>query len=63
MDAASLWAVARETVRQHGPQAPVVASLEADRCLSDGKEAECDSWCAVARWTNFILERGEGPLH
>lgn len=63
MDTAALWAMAREAVRQHGPDAPVVASLEADSCLSAGNAAACDSWCAVARWSNFILERGEGPLH
>jgi hypothetical protein len=57
-----LWAVANETLRQHGEQAPVFVAERIGALVLAGDAAGVATWKAVAAHIISLTGRAEGPL-
>lgn len=58
-----LWAVANETLKQHGENASIFAAMRADELLEDGDRDGVKNWLLVIDRIEQLLSRPEGPLN
>jgi hypothetical protein len=58
-----LWAVANETLRQHGDGASVFAAMRADELLEKADLDGVHNWLLIIDRIEQLLAKPEGELH
>ena len=57
------WAVAHHYVKKHGGEAPVLIAMRADELLERGEVLGANTYVAIMRKSERLLNRNQGSVH
>ena len=57
------WAVAHNYVKKHGDDAPVLIAIRADELLERGEVLGANTYLAIMRKSERLLNRNQGSVH
>lgn len=57
------WAVAHHFVEKHGNEAPIVIAMRADELLERGEVLGANTFVAIMRKSEQLLNRNDGSIH
>lgn len=57
------WAVARHYVEKHGDEAPTIIAIRADQLLEQGDVLGANTYVAIIRKSQQLLNRNGDSLH
>ena len=57
------WAVAHHYVEKHGNEAPIVIAMRADELLERGEVLGANTYVAIMRKSEQLLNRNDGSVH
>lgn len=57
------WAVAHHYVEKHGDEAPIVIAMRADKLLELGEVLGANTYVAIMRKSEQLLNRNDSSVH